>query len=120
MVIPRSRSMSILSSTWAVISRAVRPPVAWISRSASVDLPWSICAMIEKFRIFVISAISPRAIVAAQRGAIDEADRDLGRGGGTGRSSGSGPAADRQLLDGRDDHQRVRRRHGGRRRRAAE
>ena len=55
MVIPRSRSMSILSSTCAlpVISRSVRPPVAWISRSASVDLPWSICAMIEKLRMLV-------------------------------------------------------------------
>ena len=38
-VIPRSCSRSILSSTWLVISRAVRPPVCWISRSASVDLP---------------------------------------------------------------------------------
>ena len=34
-----------------LISRSVRPPVAWISRSASVDLPWSIWAMIEKLRM---------------------------------------------------------------------
>ena len=51
MVIPRSRSMSMLSSTCADISRAVSPPVAWISRSASVDLPWSMWAIIEKLRM---------------------------------------------------------------------
>jgi hypothetical protein len=34
------------------ISRASSPPVSWISRSASVDLPWSIWAMIEKLRIY--------------------------------------------------------------------
>ena len=33
------------------ISRSASPPVSWISRSASVDLPWSICAMIAKLRI---------------------------------------------------------------------
>jgi hypothetical protein len=27
----------------------LRPPQRWIKRSASVDLPWSMCAMIEKF-----------------------------------------------------------------------
>ena len=51
MVMPRSRSIGMLSSTWAVISRAVSPPVAWISRSDSVDLPWSMCATMEKLRI---------------------------------------------------------------------
>src|SRR5688572_18142144 len=63
MVIPRSRSMSMLSSTWALplISRSLRPPVAWISRSASVDLPWSICAMIEKLRMRSILVIWRRA-----------------------------------------------------------
>ena len=48
---PRSRSRSIESSTCSCISRASRPPQVWISRSASVDLPWSTCAMIEKLRI---------------------------------------------------------------------
>jgi hypothetical protein len=52
MVIPRSCSISILSRIWPwVISRSVSPPVRWIRRSASVDFPWSIWAMIEKFRI---------------------------------------------------------------------
>ncbi|MNL73389.1 hypothetical protein D3C87_1988430 [compost metagenome] len=51
MVMPRSRSISMLSSTCSDISRSARPPVDWISRSASVDLPWSIWATIEKLRI---------------------------------------------------------------------
>ena len=51
---PRSRSRSMLSSTWALISRSERPPQRWIRRSASVDLPWSMWAMIEKLRIFCI------------------------------------------------------------------
>jgi len=50
-VMPRSRSISIASSSWAFMSRSATVPVSWISRSASVDLPWSICATIEKLRI---------------------------------------------------------------------
>src|SRR5579863_1170326 len=52
MVMPRSRSRSMESSTCSFISRACRPPVIWIRRSASVDLPWSICATMAKLRIF--------------------------------------------------------------------
>src|SRR5215472_16155701 len=52
MVMPRSRSSSIESSTCAPISRADSPPVRSIRRSASVDLPWSMCAMMEKLRIW--------------------------------------------------------------------
>ena len=48
---PRSRSRSMESRTCSSISRAERTPVASKRRSASVDFPWSICAMIEKFRI---------------------------------------------------------------------
>ena len=33
-------------------ARRSSPPVSWISRSASVDLPWSIWAMIAKLRMF--------------------------------------------------------------------
>ena len=40
------------SRTCASISRACRAPVSSRKRSASVDLPWSMCAMIEKLRIF--------------------------------------------------------------------
>src|SRR5205814_7837158 len=51
MVMPRSFSKSMESSTCADISRWVRPPVSSIRRSASVDLPWSICAMMQKLRM---------------------------------------------------------------------
>ena len=54
MVMPRSRSMSIESSTCSTISRSAMVPVCWISRSASVDLPWSIWAMIAKLRMLSI------------------------------------------------------------------
>jgi len=33
------------------VSRSATVPVDWISRSASVDLPWSMCATMEKLRI---------------------------------------------------------------------
>ncbi len=71
MVMPRSRSMSMLSSTWLVISRSVSPPHAWISRSASVDLPWSMCAMIEKLRMRAsgVSVMEAPAVPQVRRGA---------------------------------------------------
>ena len=51
MVMPRSRSIGFESSTCASISRASRPPQSWMMRSASVDLPWSTWAMMEKLRM---------------------------------------------------------------------
>src|SRR4051812_7794364 len=59
MVMPRSRSMSMESSTCSLpaISRSVRPPVIWIRRSASVDLPWSIWATMEKLRMLEMGAV---------------------------------------------------------------
>ena len=51
MVMPRSRSRSIESSTCAVISRWLSAPVSSSRRSASVDLPWSMCAMMQKLRM---------------------------------------------------------------------
>ena len=50
-VMPRSRSRSIESSSWSRISRPDTVSVASRMRSASVDLPWSMCAMIEKLRM---------------------------------------------------------------------
>ena len=72
MVIPRSCSISMLSSTWLVISRAVSPPVVWISRSDSVDLPWSMWATTLKFRmrstgVLLIRAPLSRAGAVSQR-----------------------------------------------------
>src|SRR5258706_8008212 len=53
MVMPRSRSMSILSRNCARASLSVRAPVRSRMRSASVDFPWSMWAMMEKFRILL-------------------------------------------------------------------
>ena len=52
-VIPRSRSRSIESSSCGMCLRASTAPVSSRMRSASVDLPWSMWAMIEKLRICV-------------------------------------------------------------------
>jgi hypothetical protein len=50
-VMPRSRSRSIESSTCERISRSLIALVSWRMRSASVDLPWSMWAMMQKLRI---------------------------------------------------------------------
>src|SRR5262245_34872557 len=50
-VIPRSRSSSIESRSCSRISRSETAPVSSRMRSASVDLPWSMCAMIAKLRL---------------------------------------------------------------------
>ena len=51
MVMPRSRSMSIRSRYCGRAARASTTPVSCSIRSASVDLPWSMCAMMQKFRM---------------------------------------------------------------------
>src|SRR5437016_2896102 len=51
MVMPRSRSRSMESRTCSCISRCESAPVISSKRSASVDLPWSMCAMMQKFRM---------------------------------------------------------------------
>ena len=53
--------LHIVEHLACVISRAVSPPVVWISRSARVDLPWSIWAMMEKLRILERSVMRRRA-----------------------------------------------------------
>src|SRR5512139_83078 len=50
-VMPRSRSMSIRSRYCARALRSSTTPVSCSIRSASVDLPWSMCAMMQKFRM---------------------------------------------------------------------
>ena len=49
--------MSIESRIWSFISRSVTLPQSWISRSDSVDLPWSMWAMMEKLRISEVSVM---------------------------------------------------------------
>src|SRR5262245_22183506 len=48
---PRSRSISIRSRYWDRMALSSTTPVTCSIRSASVDLPWSMWAMIEKLRI---------------------------------------------------------------------
>src|SRR5688572_14838410 len=89
MVMPRSRSIGFESSTCASISRASSPPQIWMIRSASVDLPWSTCAMIEKLRICCIwGGVMPS-------GAVNEAlsHTRRARPGITGSRPRPGPAA---------------------------
>ncbi len=56
---PRSRSSSLESRTWARIALGSSVPVTSNSRSARVDLPWSMCATIQKFRMFEMRKPSP-------------------------------------------------------------
>src|SRR4051812_33912451 len=74
MVMPRSRSMSMESSTCSLpaISRSVRPPVIWIRRSASVDLPWSIWATMEKLRMFEMGTVVMGRGIASEHFAAKE------------------------------------------------
>ena len=58
MVMPLSRSSSMLSSNWSTMSRGSTAPVACSNLSASVDLPWSTCAMMQKLRIESGSIVS--------------------------------------------------------------
>ena len=67
MVMPRSRSMSIESSSCSFMSRSATVPVDWISRSASVDLPWSMWATMEKLRMCAGSVMGPGYAAAPGR-----------------------------------------------------
>src|SRR4051794_14258001 len=53
---PRSRSSSIESSSCGRCFRESTAPVISRMRSASVDFPWSMWAMIEKFRMLLAGA----------------------------------------------------------------
>jgi hypothetical protein len=57
MVMPRSRSMSIRSRYCARALRSSTTPVSCSIRSASVDLPWSMCAMMQKFLMIAGSVL---------------------------------------------------------------
>ena len=83
MVMPRSRSRSMESRYWARMSRASTAPVISRIRSDSVDLPWSMWAMIEKLRMrasCMARSMLPTPLVrarevdggAAPRSAVDD------------------------------------------------
>src|SRR3954468_63831 len=80
MVMPRSRSRSIESSSCGRCLRASTAPVTSRMRSASVDLPWSMWAMIEKFRMWSIGGSAVwRLGAAARRGALALLEAELGQ-----------------------------------------
>ena len=64
-VMPRSRSMSIRSRYWARICRPSTMPVSCSIRSARVDLPWSMCAMMQKLRITAWSVLAGAGALVA-------------------------------------------------------
>ncbi len=80
MVIPRSRSMSMRSRYCARIARASTTPVIWSIRSASVDLPWSMCAMMQKFRISSGGVACGCSAVRAMGDTVLRTSRDVGDG----------------------------------------
>src|SRR4029077_3206326 len=76
---PRSRSISIVSSTCSRISRASSPPQVWINRSARVDLPWSIWAMIAKLRIWLSGVVMMfQQVPSEHKDAPSRDQRDVG------------------------------------------
>src|SRR4051794_33867923 len=82
MVIPRSRSRSIESSSCSRMSREATVWVISRMRSARVDFPWSMWAMIEKLRMRLWSDKRPPRIEGGPRAP------------GSGRVSGGGRAAE--------------------------
>src|ERR1700754_1317890 len=79
----------MLSSSWA---RMLRGSTVWVvsrMRSASVDFPWSMWAMIEKFRMWAWSAMTFRLRGAAPDPAAEEGD-DLVRLRNAEREDGGG------------------------------
>ena len=63
-VMPRSRSMSIVSSSWASMSRSSTVRVSSRMRSEMVDFPWSMWATIEKLRMWEVSVVVMGLILA--------------------------------------------------------
>src|SRR5207253_3175662 len=71
MVMPRSRSSSIVSSSCGRCLRGSTAPVTSRMRSASVDFPWSMWAMIEKLRMLSAGART-RPMLGAPQPAADQ------------------------------------------------
>src|SRR6185295_2847195 len=76
-VMPRSRSSEFESRCWDLMSRPATVLVSTRMRSARVDLPWSMWATMQKFRILsILMGKSIRLGLKAERG------HRLGAGGG--------------------------------------
>src|SRR5436309_12853333 len=82
MVMPRSRSRSMESSTCARMSRDSTVCVISRMRSASVDFPWSMWAMIEKLRMRAWSAMRTLRLGADAEEALQRRDAARREAGG--------------------------------------
>src|SRR6185503_1985563 len=110
MVIPRSRSRSMESSSWARMARGSTVCVISRMRSASVDFPWSMWAMIEKLRMrdWSVMGGGPRvrgsAAAAGPQPPLDErADlRHLGQARADHEERVRGPAREQRRAHGDD------------------
>src|SRR5262245_4426754 len=74
---PRSFSRSMESSTWPTAFFASMVPVSERSRSARVDLPWSMCATMEKLRIravLIVCTISRPVLARVRQKALVRGD----------------------------------------------
>src|SRR3972149_3938510 len=91
-VIPRSRSRSMESSTWSTAFLGSIAPVRASSRSARVDLPWSMWATMEKFRI-------RESATKFRISGDDFVSRDYGAGGAPRALSDHGPRAHHACRD---------------------
>src|SRR6186997_506537 len=113
---PFSRSRSIESRTWLVIWRGSMACVSSSNRSASVDLPWSMWAMIEKLRSRAWGMVTRRQSSArsARLGREHRQERDAGRDqGDAGDLDSLDPLAEEQEAADGDDGRELRRHHGG-------
>ena len=70
-VMPFSRSKSILSRVCACSSLCPTVPVNSNNRSDSVLLPWSMWAITEKFLMYCMSFIAGKDTIFSSRGGID-------------------------------------------------
>src|SRR5215218_5205087 len=76
---PRSRSSSMESSSCGRWSRGSTAPVSSRMRSASVDFPWSMWAMIEKLRMLLAgAAMRPSSMAIRSRPAEPAARQPSG------------------------------------------
>src|SRR5678815_5307702 len=82
MVIPFSRSRSMLSSTCSFILPRGMVSVISSSRSASVDFPWSMCAMMQKFRTSergIMGGLEPGPVGEGEAGLLAHVHTRFGR-----------------------------------------
>src|SRR5882724_694188 len=98
MVMPRSRSRSLLSITRSTIRSLLRKvPVCCSSRSTSVVFPWSAWAMMATFRMSLRRRCLFMAGADCTRSLLDREARFWKKGSRLGRRGGPGPLFEQHL-----------------------